>query len=370
MAGGLVAAGVAALVLVPGDPRDGQPGAIARIEPLRAPEPRPAPPATPSAPEAETGAVAGAAPDSEAVAGVKVTRRGESGSSARIIHIDPPSAVRLAPAPDARVTERSRYGLLPRVGAAGERPMDVYARPFAAPAARAGAPRLALVVGGVGLDPQTTNDAIERLPEATTLAFAPYGKDVARLAAQARARGHETLLQTPMEPFDYPANNPGPHTLLTGAADGGVDDLHWLMSRFTGYAGVMNHLGGRFTADAAAMRGALSEIAGRGLFYLEDGLSPQSRADGAAKTVSAPFAKVDVAIGQPGAAETMEAALSRLEALARDKGVAIGFANATPDTIARLARFARDLERRGVVLAPVSATLAAQGAPTVVRPGP
>ena len=32
---------------------------------------------------------------------------------------------------------------------------------------------------------------------------------------RARARGHEIMLQVPMEPVGYPGNNPGPKTLLT-----------------------------------------------------------------------------------------------------------------------------------------------------------
>ena len=49
----------------------------------------------------------------------------------------------------------------------------------------------------------------------TTLAFTPYGSDPAKLAERARAQRHEILLQIPMEPFDYPDNDPGPQTLLT-----------------------------------------------------------------------------------------------------------------------------------------------------------
>jgi len=194
-----------------------------------------------------------------------------------------------------------------------------------------------------------------------TLAFAPYGAEVGRLAAQARARGHETLLQAPMEPFDYPRNNPGPHTLATGAADGGVDDLHWLMSRFAGYAGVMNYLGDRFTTDEKAMQGVLGEIARRGLFYVDDGASPQSRAGAVAQRLGATFAKVDILVDEHATPQALDAALAKLEARARETGAAIGFANATPGVIARLSRFARDLETRGVALAPVSAVLAPRG---------
>ena len=52
------------------------------------------------------------------------------------------------------------------------------------------------------------------------------------------------LLQVPMEPFDYPDNDPGPQTLLTSLDAGqNIDRLHWLMSRFQGYVGIVNYHG-------------------------------------------------------------------------------------------------------------------------------
>ena len=62
----------------------------------------------------------------------------------------------------------------------------------------------------------------------------------------------------------------------------------------------------------------------------------------------------------------MDAALAQLETQARQNGSAIGFANAEGQTIARLARFARDAEKRGIVIAPVSATLAPVGSTAAV----
>ena len=72
-----------------------------------------------------------------------------------------------------------------------------------------------IVVGGLGVGAAKTTDAIMKLPPAVTLAFTPYGSDPAKLAERARAQRHEILLQIPMEPFDYPDNDPGPQTLLT-----------------------------------------------------------------------------------------------------------------------------------------------------------
>src|SRR5690606_12907935 len=122
-----------------------------------------------------------------------------------------------------------------------------------------------------------TAEAMEKLPAAVTLAFVPYGANLDSLAANARARGHEILLQVPMEPFDYPDNDPGPQTLLTSLSSAqNVDRLHWLMARVQGYVGVASLMGSRFTASDAALAPILREVAKRGLIYVDDGASARS----------------------------------------------------------------------------------------------
>jgi uncharacterized protein len=358
----------------------GRPYAVAKIEPYQPPPPQPAPPAPPAqpqgAPETAEAAVQPGGRDHvitvgeiEQQSGVKILRNGASGPGPVIIQVQPEdSGVRLAPAPDRRISEKGRYGVLPHISAEGARPMDIYARPYVpSPRLKPGAPRIALVVGGVGLNPQSTEAAINELPEAVTLAYAPYGPGLESSVARARARGHEVLLQIPMEPFDYPQNNPGPHTLLLERS-GDLDDLLWLMSRFPGYAGVMNFLGGRFTADEKALTPVLAEFAKRGLFFIDDGASPQSLAAKTADQLSLPEGRVDVILDSTSTPQSIDAALAQLEARAVQNGAAIGFANAQAQTISRLARFAREAEKRGLALTPVSA-MASRGGRTAAASG-
>jgi uncharacterized protein len=66
---------------------------------------------------------------------------------------------------DPRLIETSRAGPLPRVGADGARPFEVYARPVVLdPKLKAGAPRIALMVGGLGLNLEGTEAAIANCP--------------------------------------------------------------------------------------------------------------------------------------------------------------------------------------------------------------
>ena len=169
------------------------------------------------------------------------------------------------PSIDPRLTESSRHGPLPKVGPDGIRVSEIYARPVKVVAGKQNAPRIAIVVGGLGIGSAATSEALSKLPGAVTLALAPYGSNLDQLAARARGNGHEVLLQVPMEPFDYPDNDPGPQTLLTSLdAAQNVDRMQWLMSRFQGYVGIANFMGARFTASEQSLGPVLREAAKRG----------------------------------------------------------------------------------------------------------
>ncbi|MBL8590911.1 MAG: divergent polysaccharide deacetylase family protein [Methylobacteriaceae bacterium] len=358
----------AALVMVEVKAPGGRPQAVARIE--TAPPPAPAAPAAAAAQPAPAAGGVTLAPRSAGVieiegqSGVKVHRPAGSGPpGALIIQVpETPAVMRLTPAPDKRLVERGPHGPIPRIGADGARPADVYARPVMTSAAlKPGAPRIAIYVGGLGLAAGPTQAAM-RLPAAVTLAFAPYGGNLSRDVAAAREAGHETLLQAPMEPIDYPANDPGPHTLIAAdPAAKNVDRLHWHMSRFPGYVGVAAFLGGRFLADEAALAPVMKEIAERGLFYVEEVAAGRSQAARVAAGLRLPLLRADVVIDRADRPEAIDAALAELEKIARAKGVAVGAASALPNALDKLQRWAGGLEARGVALIPLSA--AAQAAP-------
>jgi polysaccharide deacetylase 2 family uncharacterized protein YibQ len=260
------------------------------------------------------------------------------------------------PVTDQRFVEASKSGPIPRIAEDGTRPADAFAQPVKALADRPNAPRIAIVVTGLGISALGTNDALAKLPGPVTFGFAPYGADLDRLAARARDGGHEVLLQVPMEPFDYPDNDPGPQTLLTSLNPSqNIERLHWLMSRLQGYVGIANFMGGRFTASEAALVPVLREAAKRGLIYVEDGSSPRSLAGQIAGANNLSYAKADLTVDAVPAAGEIDRALARLEKTARDRGFAVGMVNALPASIERIAIWAKATEGRGILLVPISA---------------
>jgi polysaccharide deacetylase 2 family uncharacterized protein YibQ len=254
--------------------------------------------------------------------------------------------------------EETQAGAVPRIGADGKRPFDAYARSSVTPATAEGRPMIAVVVTGLGLNEAGTLDAIGKLPDDITLAFAPYGKSLDTTVAAARAQGHELFLEIPLEPFDYPDNDPGPETLLTGDTPrANIDKLMWLMARFGGYVGLMNHMGARFTASAADFNPMMEELSARGLGYLDDGSSNRSVAPQLAEVNAVPFFRADMLLDSNPARDPILTALKALESTARSKGMALGVVSALPVSIDTVAEWAAGLEEAGFVLVPASALM-------------
>ncbi len=271
-------------------------------------------------------------------------------------------SITLKPVPVAALVEESQYGPLPKIAADGRRPLDVYARPSRAPATvGAGGPaRVALLVGGMGVPNNETNEVIKALPAPVSVAYGAYGRGLQDWVTKAREAGHEILLELPLEPQNYPKNDPGPHTLLTTLPpEENMKRLQWLMSRFTGYVGVTNHMGEKFHSTQEARQPVLKEIKERGLLYLDDGAAEGSTAGRIAGALGLDYAVANIQIDAtaPGG---IAKALDRLEALAKERGTAIGVATATPATVKQLVAWAEQLQSKGIVLVPVSAAVRAQ----------
>jgi len=303
------------------------------------------------------GAAAAAAVDVKVPPGAQTVTiiDGSSGKRQQVVVPGKPDKQSSLAPDDQKLFETTRHGLIPMIAKDGTRPATAYARPRVLPADKKDFPRIAVIVGGIGVSADGSADAAGMLPAPVTFGLSPYGADLPKLAEHARAEGHELLLQVPMEPFDFPDNDPGPETLLTSlTATQNIDRLHWLMSRFQGYVGVMSFMGARFTASEAALKPVVRDTAARGLIYVDDGASTRSVAGQVAGAQNMPFAKADVVIDSVPTPTEIDHALARLEMAARDNGVAVGLATAEPATVKRIAEWAKTVESRGFVLVPIS----------------
>tara|TARA_A100001391_G_scaffold130820_1_gene90046 strand:- start:4996 stop:6132 length:1137 start_codon:yes stop_codon:yes gene_type:complete len=336
----LAGLGVGAWIVLVDDPQGGRPVADAPVS--LEPEPNPVAEEVASDPAPTT--------TSPAVTnGPSIITLGET-----------PPAPDLAGAPAGDLAqdlfEMTENGPLPRVSSSGLKPYEAYARPSISTQAAGGRKLIAVVVSGLGLSDPTTREAINALPGTVTLAFVPYGSNLETLTDMARADGHEIMLEVPLEPFDYPQNDPGPHTLLVEQPTrDNLEKLYWLLTRMTGYTGVINHMGARFTASAADFSPIMEELGMRGLAYLDDGSSNRSVAPQLARQNAVPYARVDRAIDTNPSQASILAELDNLKRAADERGSAIGIVSALPVSIRTLSDWADALDQEEYLLVPVSA---------------
>lgn len=290
----------------------------------------------------------------EAGSGVRIVRQNGGNAPGGVVITVPDGAPAAPSSIEARVSERTQLGLLPRIADDGTPPRIAFQHPFAKPSK----PMIAIVMTGVGIGARGTAEAIAKLPGEVTLAFAPYGRDLDVQVARARREGHEILLQVPMEPNDYPESDPGPHTLRASApARENMERLHWLMARFTGYVGLMNFMGSRLMREAGTYGTLLDEINRRGLLFLDDGSAPGSQTRALGNRTGLPVITAD-RVAESGTTTSLEALLRDAEAIALKNGSAVVTIPALPANVERIAAWRQGLSARGLVLAPVSAIIA------------
>jgi polysaccharide deacetylase 2 family uncharacterized protein YibQ len=341
-------------------------------------------PVAPASPPAAPPAAHGAPPASADVHGAKPAGNGQGGTSeapanpppsddtqtaARTVAPKPLPRVRpdppLQPAPDPALVQESTLGPLPRVGDDGRKPWQVYAKPFGGADGR---PLIAIVISGLGLSAAATESAIQGLPGGVTLAFAPYGNDLNGWIRLARAAGHEVLLNVPMEPLNYPAYDPGPQTLLTTLnAQGNLDRLMWILSRGTGYVGVIDYQGSRFTASRAHLAPVMAALRERGLLFLDSGSAARATSESIATEIGMPWAIATLTLDDRASRVDIDRKFAELERIARRDKRAIGVGSAYPVTLERVQNWTRQLEARGFAIAPVSAIAAMPKGKTEAR---
>jgi len=272
----------------------------------------------------------------------------------------------LLPAPDPGMVENSNDGPLPKIGRDGHQSWQVYARGFDANDKR---PRVALVMTGLGLDRALSQTAMDRLAGAVTLGFDPYTPDLKEAMNQARSLGHEVLLGLPLEPLDYPRQDPGPLTLLVSLGDAvNGARLNKVMAAGVGYVGLVALWGERFTSEKSALLPMLETLKQRGLMYVDNKPPSDNATVSLASQLRLPWAAAIRALDIDAEPAAIDQALGELETVAKRDGATLGIAALSPASVDRVAAWTATLEAKGIALAPASAVANRQAIPRTAMP--
>jgi len=271
----------------------------------------------------------------------------------------PPPAAVYDPDPEPTVSEPTTLAAIPTVPPPATPPPVASGQPawlryaVAAPPT-GGKPMIAIVLDDVGLNRPQSRRAVA-LPGPITLSFLTYAEDLPKQTAAARSAGHELMLHVPMEPMESSVS-PGPEALTVAANATELQRrLNWGLGRFTGFVGINNHMGSRFTQDADGMSVVVAELKRRGLLFLDSVTTGKTVGTAVASRYGVPFARRDVFLDHKMDAASVRASLEQLEHKARAQGYAVGIGHPHENTIDVLQAWLPTMEARGFALVPLTA---------------
>jgi len=262
----------------------------------------------------------------------------------------------LVPAPISGLSKASAYGRVPAVNASGISPLSAYKRPYSLPA---GKKSVSIIIGGLGVNRTLTAQAINELPSDVTLAFAAHATGLQNWINQARAKGHEVLIELPMESSNFNASEPGADRALMVSRNVAANtrNLDWLLSRGQGYFGVTNYNGDVFLKRTDIAAPILDKLARSGLGFIFDGSVIAPTLPALSASASLPYAQAFNLIDTLPESDMISSKLSHLSDYANQGSAPIGVGFAYPETISTVKKWAETLDGQDLVLAPASSTL-------------
>ena len=230
-------------------------------------------------------------------------------------------------------------------------PWLAYAAPFNYRETR---PRVGVVVLGLGKDPQVTQRAIDGLPPRVSLAFASDAPWLDRWVERARARGHEVLVMLPVQTADKPLDSTMAPLRADIAPAENLRRLQTVLARAgTGYIGVIVPTTTPLNAAEPALRPLLKEISDRGLLLLETFRTGRLVYQ-LSRELGLPYSADAGWIDRQNDPADIVANLQALEEFTIKNRFALAVSMAQRDTVERLIAWSKDVESRGLVLAPVT----------------
>ncbi len=270
----------------------------------------------------------------------------------------------MVPAPDPGLVESSPSGLLPIIGNDNRKPWQVYGRYFDPLDNR---PKVAVVVTDLGFSSQITYAAIQ-MPGPTSLAFTPYIKDIESWVANARASNHEVFLMMPMEPPDYPVNDPGPLAIFEDKPDDeNTQTILKVLGKVTGYVGIIPSMGESLIAKTAPMELLMNNLRRRGLAYIDTKVNLSTQAPRIAQKLGVPWTQADYYIQRPIDPDELNLKFDDFERIAKERGSLLILIKPYPILLNQINAWLRTLDGKDIIVHPASSVIASRLASRINR---
>jgi len=214
-------------------------------------------------------------------------------------------------------------------------------------------PLVAIIIDDLGYDRKIAKK-LSQLNHGITFSILPHSPFQESIARLAHDNGLGTMLHLPMEPFEYPAVNPGPGTLLTTMTpDQLIRQLEKNLASVPYIKGVNNHMGSKMTAESGQMYQIFSILKKRDLYFIDSRTSSKTLCKPSARLFQIPFAQRDVFLDHFQDPDFIRKQIKKLIRMAQRNGQAVGIGHPHTITYEILREMMPELEKK-VKLVPAS----------------
>lgn len=261
------------------------------------------------------------------------------------------SVIPLIKAPIEGLSRQSPYGNIPTKSNDGDTAFLRYAKSVQTPV---NAKTVAIIIGGLGLNPDITTRAILELPPEVTLSFAAHTPQLQNWINRARENGHEVLLEIPMQTNGVPSNEANRTLTVTPDIAANTRRLDWLLSRASGYFGVTNYNGDEFMSRSDLVAPFMTYLEKAGLSLIFDGSFEAVALPALATSSRLPYIEAELVLDVTNDRTLINANLDKLADNANEGGAPIGIGFAYQNTINAVTIWAAAAPEKGLVLVPAS----------------
>jgi len=206
--------------------------------------------------------------------------------------------------------------------------------------------KVAIIIDDVGYDDNLDRRAAT-IPFPLTFSVLPGLDSSAASAARLREAGCEIMLHLPMEPEDYPLNNPGPGALFTFMSPEEIrDTIRQDIRSVPGATGVNNHMGSLFTVREDLLGVVFEELRHHDFFFVDSRTTTATVARTVARRFGVKTGRRSVFLDNSDEPAAIRAQLDQLFRVALRDGAAIGIAHYRGGTLDVLSADVPELLRR------------------------
>lgn len=215
--------------------------------------------------------------------------------------------------------------------------------------------RAAILIDDLGYDLQVVTRLLA-LQEPLTFAILPGERYSKVIADKVTKAGYEVILHQPMEPLDYPKNDPGKRAILIKMTSAAVKAMLLKnIGEVPFVSGVNNHMGSKVTENEPKMREVMGLLKEHSLFFVDSRTSTKSVAYKIAKKIGLRAAYNQVFLDNENNLEYIKKQLDLVAKIAVKNGrvVAIGHCE-RKETLLALQEKLPEFKKMGIEIVPVS----------------